>query len=186
VQGFTVIVVASIGIVINGITAWLFMAGRKTDLNIEGAFLHMAADAAVSFGVVIAAVVILVTGWLWLDPIVSLTIGGVILWGTWRLLHESVALSLSAVPARIDRAAVEAFLKSLNGVEGIHDLHIWPMSTTEAALTCHLVMPRGHPGDGFLMSTAHDLQHKFKIDHVTLQIEIDRSTACALAPEHVV
>jgi cobalt-zinc-cadmium efflux system protein len=146
----------------------------------------MAADAAVSLGVVIAAVVILLTGWLWLDPIVSLIIGGVILWGTWRLLRESIALSLSAIPARIDRPAVEGFLGSLDGVEGIHDLHIWPMSTTEAALTCHLVIPSGHPGDDFLMSTAHELQAKFEIGHVTLQIETDRSTACALAPEHVV
>lgn len=186
VQGFTVIVVASIGIVINGVTAWLFMSGRKTDLNIEGAFLHMAADAAVSLGVVIVAIVILATGWLWLDPVVSLIIAAVILWSTWRLLRESVALSLAAMPARIDRPAVETFLTSRDGVESIHDLHIWPMSTTETALTCHLVMPKGHPGDSFLMTIAHDLQHKFEIGHVTLQIEVDQATACALAPEHVV
>lgn len=186
VQGLTVIAVASVGIVINGFTAWLFMSGRKSDLNIEGAFLHMAADAAVSLGVVVAAVIILVTGWLWLDPLVSLVIGGVILWGTWKLLRESVALSLSAVPTHIDRSAVEAFLEGLKGVEDVHDLHVWPMSTTETALTCHLVIPTGHPGDDFLMGTAHDLQHKFGIGHVTLQIEVSRSTACSLAPDHVV
>lgn len=186
VQGLTVIVVASIGIVINGITAWLFMAGRKTDLNIEGAFLHMAADAAVSLGVVIAAVVILATGWLWLDPLVSLIIGAVILWGTWRLLRESIALSLGAVPAGIDRAAVDEFLESLDGVEGFHDLHIWSMSTTETALTCHLVMPRGHPGDQFLIETARELEHRFGIGHTTIQIEVDRSSACKLAPDEVV
>jgi len=186
VQSMTVIAVASAGIAINGFTAWLFMSGRKTDLNIEGAFQHMAADAAVSLGVVIAAVVILATGWLWLDPLVSLGVGAVILWGTWRLLRESVALSLNAVPAGIDRSAVEAFLEGLGGVESVHDLHIWPMSTTETALTCHLVMPSGHPGDEFLMHAAHVLQHDFGIGHVTLQIEIDRATACALAPSQVV
>jgi cobalt-zinc-cadmium efflux system protein len=186
VEGITVIVVASIGIAINGFTALLFMSGRKTDLNIEGAFLHMAADAAVSLGVVVAAIMIMATGWLRLDPVVSLLIAAVILWGTWRLLRESIALSLNAVPSRIDRAGVDTFLKGLSGVESVHDLHIWPMSTTETALTCHLVVPAGHPGDEFLMRTARELRHQFGIGHVTLQVEIDRTTACTLAPDHVV
>lgn len=186
VHGLTVIAVASAGIVINGLTAWLFMSGRKTDLNVEGAFLHMAADAAVSLGVVIAALIILATGWLWLDPVVSLAIGGVILWGTWRLLRESIALSLGAVPTQIERVAVELYLNALDGVENVHDLHIWPMSTTETALTCHMVIPAGHPGDEFLMQAARNLRDKFGIGHVTLQIETSRSTLCALAPAHIV
>jgi len=186
VAGATVIAVAAAGIVVNGVTAWLFRAGRKADLNIEGAFLHMAADAAVSLGVVVAAAVIITTGWLWLDPVVSLAIGIVILWSTWGLLRESVAQSLDAVPAQIDRSAVEGFLAGRDGVAEVHDLHIWPMSTTETALTCHLVMPAGHPGDDFLMGVAHEMQRRFGIGHVTMQIEISRATACALAPDHVV
>src|SRR5436190_613870 len=126
----TFVVVAAIGIVINGVTAWLFASGRKGDINIRGAFLHMAADAAVSAGVVAAGAAILFTGWLWLDPIVSLAIAAVIIWGTWGLLRESVAMSLGAVPAGVDRAAVQAYLAGLPGVSGVHDLHIWGMSTT--------------------------------------------------------
>jgi cobalt-zinc-cadmium efflux system protein len=186
VAGLTVIVVAAIGIVINAGTAMLFASGRKSDLNIEGAFLHMAADAAVSFGVVVAAALILWTGWNWLDPVMSLAICAVILWSTYRLLRHSIDLALDAAPPGIDMEAVRAFLEALPGVAGIHDLHVWPISTTETALTCHLVMPAGHPGDPFLMKTAHDLARDFSIGHVTLQIEIDHETACALAPDTVV
>lgn len=182
----TVIVVALVGIAINGVTAWLFVSGRKDDINIQGAFLHMAADAAVSAGVVIAATIILYTGWLWIDPAVSLGICIVILWGTWGLLKGSMQMSLDAVPAGIDPAAVRLFLQGRPGVAELHDLHVWPMSTTETALTCHLVMPGGHPGDAFILETARELQHRFKIGHATLQIEISMVTACLLAPEEVV
>jgi cobalt-zinc-cadmium efflux system protein len=182
----TVIVVALVGIAINGSTAWLFVSGRKEDINIQGAFLHMAADAAVSAGVVIAAIIILYTGWLWIDPAVSLLICVVILWGTWGLLKGSMQMSLDAVPPGIDPSAVRSFLQERSGVAELHDLHIWPMSTTETALTCHLVMPGGHPGDTFILETAHELQRRFKIGHSTLQIETNRETACALAPDEVV
>lgn len=182
----TVIVVAAIGIAINGITAWLFASGRKDDLNIRGAYLHMMADAAVSLGVVIAGIVIMTTGWLWIDPAVSLVIVAVIVGGTWGLLRESTAMSLAAVPAVIDPDQVRDYLTKLPGVASIHDLHIWPMSTTETALTAHLVTPAGHPGDAFLADTCHELNHRFKIGHVTLQIEISDEAHCALKPDHVI
>jgi cobalt-zinc-cadmium efflux system protein len=171
VEGRTMIIVASIGIVINGVTALLFMRGRKNDINIRGAFLHMAADALVSAGVVIAGVVILWTGARWIDPATSLVIVLVIAWGTWGLLKDSVKLSLNAVPEHIDEGAVRSHLAALPGVTAVHDLHIWPMSTTEAALTAHLVMPSGHPGDAFLHELAHELEHAFKIGHTTVQVE---------------
>ena len=183
VVGRTVIIVAAIGIAINGLTALLFAAGRKGDLNVRGAFLHMVADAAVSAGVVAAGIAILLTGWLWLDPAVSLIIGAVIVYGTWALLRESIALSLDAVPAGIDPAEVQDFLAGLPGVARIHDLHVWPMSTTEVALTCHLIMPRGHPGDEFTHQAAKDLHRRFGIGHATLQIEVSADYACALT-EH--
>jgi cobalt-zinc-cadmium efflux system protein len=182
----TVIIVAAVGIAINGITALLFASGRKGDLNIRGAFLHMVADTAVSAGVVAAGVVILLTSWLWLDPVVSLVIAGVIVWSTWGLLRDSVNMSLSAVPTAIEPAEVQGFLERLPGVARIHDLHIWPMSTTEVALTCHLVMPRGHPGDDFTHRAAHDLHDRFGIGHATLQIEVSEENSCVLAPDHVV
>ena len=162
IESLTVIVVAATGIIINGITAWLFASGRNTDLNIRGAYLHMMADAAVSFGVVLAATAIMATGWLWLDPTMSLVIVAVIVAGTWSLLRESTAMTLAAVPSGIDPAAVRAFLIGHSGVASIHDLHIWSMSTTETALTAHLVMPAGYPGDAFLIETCHDLQHRFR------------------------
>src|SRR5215468_5478254 len=171
VAGLTVIVVAAIGIVINGATALMFASGRKGDINIRGAFLHMAADAAVSAGVVIAGAVIVLTGWLWIDPAVSLAICVVIMWSTWGLFKDSIRMSLDAVPPGLAIAEVRRFLAALPGVTALHDLHVWPMSTTETALTCHLVMPGGHPGDAFLMQTAHDLRDRFDIGHVTLQIE---------------
>jgi cobalt-zinc-cadmium efflux system protein len=181
-----IIAVASIGIAINGFTAWLFASGRERDLNIRGAFLHMLADAGVSAGVVASGIAILFTGWLWLDPLASLSIALIILWGTWGLLRESLLMSLSAVPRRIQIAQVRSYLEHLPGVLQIHDLHIWPISTTETALTCHLVMPAGHRGDPFLMQVAQTLEQRFGIGHATLQVETSTDGACALAPGHVV
>jgi cobalt-zinc-cadmium efflux system protein len=186
VASVTVMVVAAIGIGINGLTAALFASGRKGDLNIRGAFLHMVADAAVSAGVVVAAFVILFTGWMWLDPLVSLIIAAVIVWGTWGLLRDSLAMSVDAVPGNIDPQVVRQYLASCAGVSEVHDLHIWSMSTTEIALTAHLVLPAGHPGDEFLACAANDLRQHFGIGHTTLQIEISAETACHLAPDHVV
>ncbi len=180
VQGMTVIVVAGIGILVNGFTAWLFMAGRKSDLNIRGAYLHMLADAGVSFGVVIAGIAILFTGWLWLDPLVSLVIVAVILGSTWGLLRDSILLALDAVPSHIRLPEVKSCLEGLPGVTRAHHVHVWPMSTNEVALTAHLVMPGGHPGDGFFKAAAHSLHERFGIDHPTLQIE----TAEAAEPGH--
>lgn len=185
VGGVTVMVVAAIGILVNGVTAWLFMSGRHDDLNIRGAFLHMSADAAVSLGVVLAGLVVVLTGWLWLDPFVSLVIVAIIVWGTWSLLRDSINLALHAVPPGIDPDKVRLHLESLPGVCNIHDLHIWPMSTTETALTCHLVMPAGHPGDRFIADAAHKLLRDFKIQHTTLQIERGDGS-CAFEPDHVV
>ncbi len=162
------------------------MSGRKGDLNIRGAFLHMIADAAVSAGVVAAGLVILYTGWLWLDPLTSLVIVGVIVWTTWSLLRDSLAMSVAAVPASIDPQAVRSYLASCAGVTAVHDLHIWPLSTAENALTAHLVFPGGHPGDEFLLMAATELRQRFGIGHTTLQIEISEETACHLAPDHVV
>jgi cobalt-zinc-cadmium efflux system protein len=186
VAGVTVMVVAAVGILINGMTAWLFASGSKRDLNIRGAYLHMAADAAVSMGVVVAGLVILFTGWTWLDAATSLVISAVIVWGTWGLLRDSMAMSMSAVPRGIDPAAVRNHLEKCAGVVQVHDLHIWPMSTTEVALTCHLVIPTGQPGDAYLMELAHHLQKDFGIQHSTVQVETDLSSPCALAPDHVV
>jgi cobalt-zinc-cadmium efflux system protein len=171
VQGMTMVVVASIGIAINTATALMFMRGRKHDINIRGAFLHMAADALVSAGVVIAGLLILLTGVWWIDPLTSLVIVAVIALGTWGLLRDSVKMALQAVPDSIDDAAVLARLGALPGVSAVHDLHIWPMSTTETALTAHLVMPGGHPGDLFLHDLAHDLEDRFGIGHATVQVE---------------
>jgi cobalt-zinc-cadmium efflux system protein len=178
-------VVAAVGIIVNGGSALLFSSGRKGDVNIRGAFVHMAADAAISFGVLLSGFAILLTGWLWLDPLVSLAISVVIVWGTWGLLRDAVNLALNAVPAGIDEKKVRAYLEGLPGVESIHDLHIWAMSTTETALTCHLVMPIGEQGDAFMFDVASQLKVRFTIDHSTLQIE--RGDAqCVLKPEHVV
>jgi cobalt-zinc-cadmium efflux system protein len=181
VAGLTVIVVAAIGIVINGLSAWLFMQGSKDDLNIRGAYLHMAADAAVSLGVVVAGIALLFTGWYWLDPIISLVIVLVILMGTWSLLRRSVALALNAVPAHIDVQEVEVYLRQCVGVSDIHDLHIWGMSTSENALTVHLVMPAGYPGDAFMDEIAQTLEERFFLHHCTLQVEMGTSNhSCSL------
>ncbi len=186
VASITVMVVAALGIVVNGVTAWLFASGRKGDINLRAAFLHMAYDALVSLGVVVAGAVILLTGWTRLDPLVSLAIAVVILAGTWSLLRDSVGMALDAVPAGIKLDEVAAFLKEQPGVTAIHDLHIWPMSTTETALTCHCLMPGGHPGDESLAQIAHKLQERFSIGHVTIQVEVDEHIACVFDPDHVV
>jgi cobalt-zinc-cadmium efflux system protein len=187
VAGGTVMAVAAIGIVINTISALLFMSGRKRDLNLKGAFLHMAGDAAVSLGVVLAAFAIQLTGWHWLDPAVSLAIGAVIVWGTWGLLRESVNLSMDAVPAEIDPHAVEDYLTNLAGVTAVHDLHIWAMSTTEVALTVHLVMEEPPKNDLFLHDVSDVLRDRFGIGHATTQIECGNGERdCRQAPVHVV
>ncbi|KRC79940.1 cation diffusion facilitator family transporter [Sphingomonas sp. Root241] len=180
IAGGTVMIVAGLGIVVNLSTALLFARGRKSDINIRGAYLHMAADAAVSAGVVIGGGLILLTGSEWVDPAVSLVIVAVILWSTWGLARESLTMVLQAVPEGIDADAVRNTLASLPGVARVHDLHIWPMSTTEAALTAHLVMPSGHPGDAFLIDLQHRLAHDFRIDHTTVQIELGEGAECRL------
>ena len=181
-----IIAVAAIGIFVNGGTALLFSSGNG-DLNVKSAFLHLAADALVTAGVVAAGVVIWLTNWLWLDPLVSLVVSAVIVFGTWGLLKSAISLALDAVPEGLDAAAVRAHLLSLPGVTGLHDLHIWGMSTTETALTCHLIMPEGHPGDAVLNKISQQLEHQFGIHHATIQIELaDTEEACALTPEHVV
>jgi cobalt-zinc-cadmium efflux system protein len=185
VMSGTVMIVAAIGILINGATAMLFMSGGKNDINIRGAFLHMAADAAVSAGVVLAGLAIGATGWLWLDPLVSLLIVAVIIWSSWGLLKEAVALSLGGVPAGIEPYRVEQYLAGLDGVRAVHDLHIWPMSTSETAMTAHLVMPRGCADDAFLHDVAEAMRAKFGIGHTTIQVERD-AAACALESEEVV
>lgn len=174
VQGRTIVIVAGIGILINTGTALLFLRGRHDDLNIRGAFLHMTADALVSLGVVLAGIAILLTGAHWIDPLVSLLIVAVIAWGTWGLLKDSVAMSLLGVPKGVSEREVRGFLSNLAGVAAVHDLHIWPMSTTETALTAHLVMPDGPPGDAFLRDVARDLARSHGIGHVTLQVEHTR------------
>jgi cobalt-zinc-cadmium efflux system protein len=184
VAGETVMIVAAVGMIFNGITAWLFVRGHH-DLNIRGAYLHMAADAGVSAGVILAGLIILITGWLWVDPVVSLIVNAVIVWGTWGLLTESVAMTLNATPSGVKAADVCDFLKAQQGVADVHDMHIWPMSTTETALTVHLVMPQGHPGDAFLLELGESLRKRFNIVHPTVQVE-SQGTHCPLAPEHVI
>lgn len=186
VEGLTVMIVAAIGIVVNGISAWLLQSGSKGDLNVRGAFLHLLGDAAISAGVIVAGGLIWWTGWSWIDPVTSLIIAVLIVWATWDLLRQSLVLSLAAVPDGIDRAKVEAYLRGLAKVTEVHDLHIWAMSTTETALTCHLEMPEGHPGDTFLMEACRELGERFKIGHATLQIETDHNAVCPLKPANVV
>ena len=182
----TMMGVAAAGIAVNGLCAWLFASGQKGDLNLRGAFAHMLSDAIVSAGVVVAGLVILLTGWMWVDPLVSLAVNAVIVTGTWSILTDSTAMAMGAVPPGVDAEAVRRFLGARPGVTGLHDLHIWPISTTETALTVHLVMPGGHPGDTVLMECCSTLRERFAIGHATLQIETDELTVCALAPEHVV
>ena len=186
VAAWTVIAVAALGILVNGVTAWMFVAGRKDDINVRGAFLHMATDAIVTLGVVVTGFLILWTGRLWLDPLISIAIAAAIVWSTWGLLRDSSRLALQAVPPGIDPLAVRTALLGLPGVAKLHDLHIWPISTTQTALSCHLVMPSGCPDDGFIARAGEALREKFKIGHATLQVERGNADACALEPDHVV
>ena len=182
-----IIWVALVGFFINLGTALMLMKGREHDLNLRGAFLHMLADAAVSLGVVVAGFGMMWTGWLWLDPAISIVIVAVIFIGTWSLLKQSLRLSLHGVPDNIDSGEVRAFLAGLPEVAQVHDLHIWGMSTTETALTAHLVVCDQHPGNAFLAQLADELEHRFRISHATFQIELSSGeTVCRLAPEHVV
>ncbi|MEO5492543.1 MAG: cation diffusion facilitator family transporter [Sphingomonas sp.] len=172
VKGMVVVVVAAIGILVNAATAWLFARGQKSDINLRGAYLHMAADATVSAGVMLAGLAIWWTGAAWIDPVTSIVVAALIFWQTWGLLRETVEMSLNAVPRAIDFDQVEAALKALPGVSATHDLHIWPMSTTETVLTAHLVMAVT-PGDGFLTDAQAMLHERFAIGHATIQIERD-------------
>jgi cobalt-zinc-cadmium efflux system protein len=183
----TVIIVAAIGVVVNTLTALLFMSGRKHDLNVRGAFLHMAADAAVSLGVVVGGILISRTGWLWIDPALSLIIAAIIAYSTWDLLWQALELALDCVPRGIDPEAVRAYLASQPGVAEVHDLHIWGLSTTETALTVHLVKPAAAASDDWLHSLTHDLHDRFGIMHATIQVESGQGNQnCRLAPDDVV
>lgn len=182
VGGVTVMVVAGLGVLVNGLTAWLFVAGSKSDLNIRGAYLHMLADAAVSLGVVLAGAAVVLTGWAWLDPLISLVLVLVIAVGTWGMLRDSLRLAVQAVPESIESGAVRTFLLAQEGVSEVHDLHIWGMSTSENALTAHLVCPLGHPGDDRLHQLAAEINSQFGIHHITIQIETGQSSVpCGLA-----
>jgi len=185
VAEFMVIWVAAAGILVNGATAWMFMRGRERDINIRGAYLHMASDAAVSAGVVVAAIAIWATGWYWLDPLASLAISVVIVLGSLDLLKESTRLAMAAVPGGVDRTGVERYLAGLSGVSAVHDLHIWALSTTETALTAHLVRPAMGPDDEFLRGVATELKIRFGIGHCTIQVEHD-GAECHLAPTDVI
>ncbi|MFG1214857.1 cation diffusion facilitator family transporter [Xanthobacter flavus] len=185
IQTGIVMVVALVGVGVNIGTALLFMAGRKGDLNVRGAFVHMVADGAISLGVVIAGAVIALTGWLWLDPVVSLAISVAIVVGTWGLLRDSVNLAMDMVPAGVDAAEVEAYLAARPGVSEVHDLHIWGLSTTSVALSAHLVRPGATLDDDFLSETCAELKARFGIAHPVLQVEEGRMQ-CALAPRDVV
>ena len=177
-----VVWIATIGILINGFTAWLFMRGSKTDINVRGAYLHMAADAAVSAGVVVSALVMAWTGWLWLDPLTSLIIAAVIAVGSWRLLVDSLRLSLDAVPPHINAEAIALYLASDSQVKDLHDLHIWALSTEAVALTAHVVCPDGHPGDAWLAKICDELHEKYDIDHATIQVETGDAVHAKGAP----
>lgn len=187
VAGGTVIVVGAVGVAVNSATALMFMSGRKSDLNVRAAFMHMAADAAITLGVVLSGIAIVHTGWQWLDPATSLVVAALVIAGTWGLLRDSVNLALQAVPPGIDPEQVCAYLASIPGVEEVHDLHVWGMSTTETALTAHLVCPGGYPGDAMRNAIAHELKRRFHIGHCTIQVETgDAAHPCELAPAHVV
>lgn len=183
VAGLTMVWVAAVGVVVNGLTAWFFVGGRKGDLNIRGAFLHMTADAAVSAGVVVAGFVILYTGWVLIDPITSLAIVAVILAGTWGLLRDSLNLVLDAVPRGIDPVAVQDFLEQLPGVAAIHHLHVWGLSTTETACTAHVVKREPQLDDDLLKRIAHELHERFGIEHTTIQFERCDGSDCPTEPE---
>ena len=175
-----VMMVAAAGVVVNGVTALMFASGSKSDINIRGAFLHMAADAGISAGVVIAGAVIAFTGLVWIDPAMSLVLNGVIIWGTWGLLKSAGAMALSGVPHEIEIEDVRATLLRLPDVREVCDLHIWALSTRDIAMSCHLVMPAGHPGDAFLTEAARVMKARFEINHPTFQIDFDKRTNCPL------
>jgi cobalt-zinc-cadmium efflux system protein len=181
-----VMLTAGLGVAINTTTALLFMRGRHSDINVRGAFLHMASDAAISLAVVVAAGIMALTHFLWIDPVLSLAIAGFIVFGTWSLLRESIDLALDAAPKEIDVAEVGDWLTALPGVEAMHDLHIWAMSTTEIALTVHLVRPLNGDADAFLHQTCEGLHRRFNIGHATVQVETDAAIDCRLASAEVV
>ncbi|CAE6788795.1 cation diffusion facilitator family transporter [Paraburkholderia haematera] len=172
VAGGVVFVVAAVGVVVNGFSAWLFMRGQKEDLNIRGAFLHMAADAGISAAVAISGLVILYTNWTWLDPVMSLLVVVVVVYGTWGLLRDSVRMALDAVPPGVDLQPIRDYLAEQPGVTDVHDLHVWALSTTGNALSAHLVMPAGHPGDESLDGIVVTLRERFSMQHATLQVDL--------------
>lgn len=178
--------VAAAGIAVNGLSALLFARGSKDDLNLRAAFQHLMADAAVSAGVVLAGLAIHFTAWNWIDPVISLVITLMIALGSWSMLKESVQMGLLAVPASVNEEKLRAFLLARPGIAALHDLHVWPISTTDTAMTAHIIMPGGHPGDAFLHGLAHDLEHDFGIGHATIQIETDGGHGCALHSDEVV
>jgi cobalt-zinc-cadmium efflux system protein len=187
VAGQTVMVVAAMGIVVNGLAALLFMSGRDHDLNVRSAFQHMLSDAAVSLGVVLAGIAIQFTGKSWLDPVVSLGVGAVIVFGTWSLLKESLRLAMDAVPEGTDLPGIQNYLEELPGVVAVHDLHVWAMSTTETALTVHLVVPERAFDDDAMAQLCRDLHSRFGIEHTTVQVEHgDGAAECGQAPAHIV
>ena len=187
VQTTIMLWVAAAGVVVNGGTALMFMSGRKGDINVRGAFLHMAADAVVTLGVIVAALLIRATGWLWLDPVVSLVIATVILIGTWRLLIDSANLALDAVPGGIDPTAVRTWLGTLPGVVEVHDLHVWAIGTTDTALTAHLVRDNTDGDRGLLLGVQEGARQKFGIAHATVQLETSEAAGdCLLRPDHVI
>ncbi|CAH2797623.1 MAG: Cobalt/zinc/cadmium resistance protein CzcD [uncultured Caballeronia sp.] len=181
VAGLDVFIVATLGMVVNGFSAWLFMRGGKEDLNVRGVFLHMAADAAISAAVAVSGLVILFAGWSWLDPLMSLIVVSVIVWGTCGLGRDAMCLAMAAVPPGVDVTRIRAYLLQLPGVADVHDLHVWALSTTENALTVHLVMPEGHPGDAFVQTLVTILRREYSMHHATVQVEFGTECqACVL------
>jgi cobalt-zinc-cadmium efflux system protein len=185
VAGLDVFIVATLGLIVNGFSAWLFMRGSKEDLNVRGAFLHMAADAAISAAVALSGLIILFTGWSWLDPLMSLVVVTVIVIGTWGLGRDAMRLAMGAVPPGVDMVRIRAYLTQLPGVDDVHDLHVWALSTTENALTVHLVMPQGHPGDAFVQGVVTTLRADYSMHHATVQVEFGTAChACVLQERH--
>ncbi|MFM0323964.1 cation diffusion facilitator family transporter [Caballeronia glebae] len=182
VAGFDVFIVATLGLIVNGFSAWLFMRGSKEDLNVRGAFLHMAADAAISAAVAVSGLIIMFTGASWLDPLMSLVVVSVIVYGTWGLGRDAMRLAMAAVPPSVDLSRIERYLTQLPGVRDVHDLHVWALSTTENALTVHLVMPQGHPGDAFVQDVVTTLRSGYSMHHATVQVEFGEAChACVLS-----
>jgi cobalt-zinc-cadmium efflux system protein len=186
VAGLTVFIVATVGMLVNGLSAWLFMRGPEDDLNIRGAFLHMASDALISAAVAVSGLVILVTHWTWLDPLMSLVVVAVVIvYGTWGLLRDSVRLALDAVPPGVDLQRIREFLAGQPGVTDVHDLHVWALSTTGNALSAHLVIPTGHPGDAAVDAIVLTLREEFSMQHATLQVDLGTSQHhCSLQHPH--